>query len=211
MRGASAAIRLKMAYRNFLKTEKLDDFLQISLPVRGHDREGPGKSPQDDTSSDQSAEGFLCPKCLKAFPTPETLQSHYETDHEVEGLSMEEITEIQRRLHEALVNNAHLEQEKKHLEQKAAQLAQDYVTVKAHSDEGDSVQLSMKERLKVLEAQVAHRESIDDTAVLRQELVQVQRVMDELNQERERERDELKTELDLYKEKYGDIHKETSR
>nr|CAD7412794.1 unnamed protein product [Timema poppensis] len=54
----------------------------------GHDREGPGKSPQDDTSSDQSAEGFLCPKCLKAFPTPETLQSHYETDHEGQRLSV---------------------------------------------------------------------------------------------------------------------------
>nr|CAD7446699.1 unnamed protein product [Timema bartmani] len=229
--------------------------LMNKITDRGHDREVPGKSSQDDTPSDQSAEGFLCPKCLKAFPTPENLQSHYETDHEadehsiasqesgssygvqatnqqtsdlflytergstqeikgahqVQGPSLEEIAELRMRLHEALANNVHLEQEKKHLEQKAAQLAQDYVTVKAHSDEGDSIQLSMKERLKVLEAHVAHRESIDDTAVLRQELVQVQRVMDELNQERERERDELKTELDLYKEKYGDIHKETSR
>ena len=46
------------------------------------------------------------------------------------------------------------------------------------------------------------RESIDDAAVLRQELVQVQRVMDELTREKERERDELKAELkelqDLY-------------
>nr|CAD7594950.1 unnamed protein product [Timema genevievae] len=302
-RGFSCHNRLKTAYRNSLKTEKLDDLLEISIngpslseidptavidkrsPKQelnldlsvlgslakhetsvlanyvtkaakgGHDREVPGKSSQDDTSSDQSAEGFLCPKCLKAFPTPEKLQSHYETDHEadehsiasqesgssygvqatnqqtsdlflytergptqeikgahqVQGPSLEEIAELRMRLHEALANNVHLEQEKKHLEQKAAQLAQDYVTVKAHSDEGDSIQLSMKERLKVLEAHVAHRESIDDTAVLRQELVQVQRVMDELNQERERERDELKTELDLYKEKYGDIHKETSR
>ncbi|CAG2063135.1 unnamed protein product [Timema podura] len=154
-------------------------------------------------TNQQTSDLFLC---TERGPTQEIKGAH-----QVQGPSLEEIAELRMRLHEALANIVHLEQEKKHLEQKAAQLAQDYVTVKAHSDEGDSIQLSMKERLKVLEAHVAHRESIDDTAVLRQELVQVQRVMDELNQERERERDELKTELDLYKEKYGDIHKETSR
>lgn len=46
------------------------------------------------------------------------------------------------------------------------------------------------------------RESIDDAAVLRQELIQVQRVMDELTRERERERDQLKAELKQLKDQY---------
>lgn len=47
------------------------------------------------------------------------------------------------------------------------------------------------------------RESIDDAAVLRQELVQVQRVMDELTREKERERDQLKAELKQLKDLYS--------
>lgn len=47
------------------------------------------------------------------------------------------------------------------------------------------------------------RESIDDAAVLRQELVQVQRVMDELTREKERERDQLKAELKQLKDLYA--------
>ena len=27
------------------------------------------------------AEGFLCPTCMAAFPSPDNLQSHYETEH----------------------------------------------------------------------------------------------------------------------------------
>lgn len=38
--------------------------------------------------------------------------------------------------------------------------------------------------------------------MLRQELVQVQRVMDELTRERERERDQLKAELKQLKDQY---------
>lgn len=111
-------------------------------------------------------------------------------------------TELKRRLIEALDNGVLLQKEKERLEQRAAQLARDNATLKAASDEGEGTQVTLRERLKLVEAQLAHRESIDDAAVLRQELVQVQRVMDELTREKERERDQLKTDLkelqDLY-------------
>ncbi|XP_066997038.2 early endosome antigen 1 isoform X2 [Anabrus simplex] len=113
--------------------------------------------------------------------------------------SITDVTELQKILQEVLQNRAVLQSEKDHLEQRAAHLAQLNVTLKAACDEGESSQASLKERLKVVEAQLAHRESIDDAAVLRQELVQVQRVMDELNREREQERDELRAELQQMK------------
>lgn len=47
------------------------------------------------------------------------------------------------------------------------------------------------------------RESLDDAAVLRQELVQVQRVMDELTLEKEKELDELEAELKQLKDRYA--------
>jgi hypothetical protein len=50
-----------------------------------------------------------------------------------------------------------LQQEKEWLEQRAAQLAHDNVTLKAASDEEEGNQAALKERLKVLEAKLAHR------------------------------------------------------
>ncbi|PNF42342.1 hypothetical protein B7P43_G03675 [Cryptotermes secundus] len=205
----------------------------------------PGRGNGEDILNKQAAEGFLCPKCMQAFPSPEELESHYGSSHNGDGegaipdipavsnaldflslhqevgerykhqegnytqdtsiIDVQAITdpiELKRRLMEALENGMLLQQEKERLEQRAAQLARDNVTLKAASDEGEGNQAAMKERLKVVEAQLAHRESIDDAAVLRQELVQVQRVMDELTRERERERDQLKAELKQLKDQY---------
>jgi hypothetical protein len=60
-------------------------------------------------------------------------------------------------LTEALQNGILLQQEKDRIEQRAAQLARDNVTLKATSDEGEGNQAALKERLKVVEAQLAHR------------------------------------------------------
>lgn len=65
--------------------------------------------------------------------------------------------ELKRRLTEALENRVLLQQEKDRLEQRAAQLARDNVTLKAASDEGEGNQAALKERLKVVEAQLSHR------------------------------------------------------
>jgi len=34
-----------------------------------------------DTEGQLSAEGFLCPDCMTAFPSPEALAEHYSTKH----------------------------------------------------------------------------------------------------------------------------------
>jgi hypothetical protein len=64
---------------------------------------------------------------------------------------------LKKRLIESLENGALLQQEKERLEQRAAQLAHDNVTLKAASDEAEGNQAALKERLKVVEAQLAHR------------------------------------------------------
>jgi hypothetical protein len=65
--------------------------------------------------------------------------------------------ELKKRLTQALQNGTLLQQEKGRLEQRAAQLAHDNVTLKAASDEGEGNQAALRERLKVVEAQLAHR------------------------------------------------------
>jgi len=50
-----------------------------------------------------------------------------------------------------------LRKEKEQLEQRAAQLARDNATLKAVSDEGEGTQATLRERLKLVEAQLAHR------------------------------------------------------
>lgn len=47
---------------------------QTKSPTRSADSDGLEKS--------QSAEGFICPQCLLAFPTAEKLQNHYESAHQ---------------------------------------------------------------------------------------------------------------------------------
>lgn len=50
-----------------------------------------------------------------------------------------------------------MQKEKERLEQHAAQLAHDNATLKAASDEGEGIQATLRERLKLVEAQLAHR------------------------------------------------------
>jgi hypothetical protein len=64
---------------------------------------------------------------------------------------------LKRRLIEALDNGVLLQKEKERLEQRAAQLARDNATLKAASDEGEGTQVTLRERLKLVEAQLAHR------------------------------------------------------
>jgi len=64
---------------------------------------------------------------------------------------------LKRRLIEALDNGVLLQKEKEQLAQRAAQLAHDNATLKAASDEGEGIQTTLRERLKLVEAQLAHR------------------------------------------------------
>ncbi|GLH09817.1 Uncharacterized protein GBIM_14864 [Gryllus bimaculatus] len=114
------------------------------------------------------------------------------------------VQDLQEKLQQALSRKATLET-------RVVRLMQSNVTLKATVDDMDRELNQLRERHKILEAQLAHRESIDDAAVLRQELVQVQRVMDEMNRERERERDELQAKLTQLQENECDQMIETLR
>ncbi|XP_063218851.1 early endosome antigen 1-like isoform X2 [Bacillus rossius redtenbacheri] len=81
------------------------------------------------------------------------------------------------------------------LESRANQLTQDYTTLKSHNEKERAVQNALQERIKVLEAQLAQRASLDDATALRHGLIQVQQAMDQMALDRERERDEYKEKL----------------
>ncbi|KAL3189438.1 hypothetical protein MRX96_002747 [Rhipicephalus microplus] len=41
----------------------------------------PSETSESNGANEASAEGFLCPSCLRAFPSADALQDHYETSH----------------------------------------------------------------------------------------------------------------------------------
>merc|ERR1719509_253645 len=86
--------------------------------------------------------------------------------------------------------------EQSSLTSRLAEKAAENVCLKAAVDEISGQKAAAEERLAVLEAEQEHRNSVDDAAVLRQELVSVQKIFDEYSKEKERELQELQ-------EKYG--------
>jgi len=79
---------------------------------------------------------------------------------------------------------------------RANELAAENVGLKAAVDDLTSENVSMKERLETLERERLARDSKDDSAVLKQELVNVQRAMDETLVEKEKEYSQLKKTYD---------------
>ncbi|KAJ9597462.1 hypothetical protein L9F63_011683, partial [Diploptera punctata] len=77
----------------------------------------------------------------------------------MEKLEIEDINdpvELRSLLIDAIEGRNIVLQEKERLEQRAAQLARDNASLKAAFDEGEGSQVVLKERLKVVEAQLAH-------------------------------------------------------
>merc|ERR550532_1688327 len=72
-------------------------------------------------------------------------------------------------------------------------LAAENVGLKAAVDDMTSENESLRERVKTLEAHKASRDSKDDSEVLKQELINVQKAMDDSLQEKEREYNKLKS------------------
>ncbi|XP_046406513.1 early endosome antigen 1-like [Ischnura elegans] len=121
------------------------------------------------------------------------------------------IKDLMKKLKDLIKQNELIAEEKKQVEQRAAALAEKVVTLKATADEGESEMAALTKRLALVEAQLAHRENIDDAAVLRQELIQVQRVMDEMTREREMESDQLKRDLQNLQQKYDALESESAK
>ncbi|KFQ33245.1 Early endosome antigen 1, partial [Merops nubicus] len=119
-----------------------------------------------------------------------------------------EIESLERQLEEIQVENFNIKQMKDLFEQKAAQLATEIVDLKSKYDEEISLRQSaeqkvtnlrqelQKERSTVedLKTELLQRPGVEDVAVLKKELVQVQTLMDKMTLERERESEKLKDE-----------------
>merc|ERR1711970_420048 len=86
--------------------------------------------------------------------------------------------------------------------ERANELAAENVGLKAAIDETTGEKRAMEERLHILEEQVKSRASRDDSSVLKQELVNIQKTMDDALREKERELKSLKETYDeLFYEK----------
>ena len=86
--------------------------------------------------------------------------------------------------------------------ERANQLAAENVGLKAAVDELTGERVTLQDRISSLEAEKASRDSKDDTAVLKQELINVQRAMDEALKEKEEEFNKLRKSYDdLFYEK----------
>ena len=85
---------------------------------------------------------------------------------------------------------------------RANELAAENVGLKAAVDDLAGENVTIKERLKTLETEKVSRDSKDDTAVLKQELINVQKTMDDALRDKEDEFKKLrKTYDDLFYEK----------
>ncbi|XP_010282655.1 PREDICTED: early endosome antigen 1-like, partial [Phaethon lepturus] len=141
----------------------------------------------------------------------EKLQGQRQQDSKSDGLTTAtstELSSLERQLEEIQVENFNIKQMKDLFEQKAAQLATEIVDLKSKYDEEISLregaeqkvtnltQELQKERSTVedLKTELLQRPGVEDVAVLKKELVQVQTLMDKMTLERERESEKLKDE-----------------
>ena len=226
----------------------------------------------ESTTPPESQEGFICPLCIASFPSPESLQSHYEQSHtgdaditspspntekrsvsgwylmvnmnnnyfrfgslgllnsqndkddgisvrsafgrsdtpqtddeeksfyanqikaleEAKSLLSAEVISLRQKLasknQENVPNGRVLE--------RANELAAENVGLKAAIDETTGEKEELEARLKSLEIEKKNRNSVDDSSVLKQELINVQKAMDESMKEKEREYISLKANYD---------------
>ncbi|XP_015276499.1 PREDICTED: early endosome antigen 1 [Gekko japonicus] len=119
-----------------------------------------------------------------------------------------ELESLQSQLEESQVENFNVKQMKDLFEQKAAQLATEIVDLKAKYDEETSLRAAAeqkvtylthelkkeREQCEDLKTELLQRPGVEDVAVLKKELVQVQTLMDKMTLECEKESEKLKDE-----------------
>ncbi|KAB0396348.1 hypothetical protein E2I00_013214 [Balaenoptera physalus] len=131
-----------------------------------------------DVNNESSSEGFICPQCMKSLGSADELFKHYEAVHdagndsshggEALALKRDDITLLRQEVQDL---QASLKEEKWYSEELKKEL----------------------EKFQGLQQQL-QRPGIEDVAVLKKELVQVQTLMDNMTLERERESEKLKDE-----------------
>ncbi len=127
-----------------------------------------------------------------------------------------EVILLRQQLTEAMENGKAYKAVKDSMEQKAASLATEMVTLKSKLDEECDIHNSLKEamkqtqielqdrdsRMKALQSQLLQRPGADDVMVLKKELVSVQMLMDEMSLASEAEMKEVKKEYEKLQNKY---------
>uniref|UniRef100_A0A8C9W3S1 Early endosome antigen 1 n=1 Tax=Scleropages formosus TaxID=113540 RepID=A0A8C9W3S1_SCLFO len=122
-------------------------------------------------------------------------------------------SELELKLHEAETEKFNIKQMKDLFEQKAAQLATEIVDIKSRYDEERSLREAAEQQVSRLTQEVQkerkHKEDlhtelmqrpgVEDVAVLKKELIQVQTLMDNMTREREEESERLKGQFERLK------------
>ncbi|XP_025107542.1 early endosome antigen 1-like [Pomacea canaliculata] len=138
----------------------------------------------------------------------ELLQQQLRGSEESRTLLTSEVYHLQNQVSVLGEENKKLKKDKENIEQKTAKLAGEMAKVKAKADESEGEKAALQDHIKTLkqqlddkdllirnmETQLSQRPGMDDVLVLKQELVQVQTLMDKMTQEREREKDVLEVE-----------------
>ncbi|KAH0517350.1 Early endosome antigen 1 [Microtus ochrogaster] len=173
-----------------------------------------------DVNNESSSEGFICPQCMKSLGSADELFKHYQAVHDAgndSGLGGEanlaltrdditllrqEVQDLQASLKEAkpdgLVTDSSADIKSKYDEEKSLRDAAEQKLT--HATEELSKQTAVIQDLKT---ELLQRPGIEDVAVLKKELVQVQTLMDNMTLERERESEKLKDECKKLQSDYA--------
>lgn len=161
---------------------------------------------------------FSCPDCKMCLGSEAELHSHYKRHHsngkeqgEIEALRtqvtalqdgkalvVDELQALHGQMMELFKENAKIREERDTFEQKTASLAGELAYLKADVDESRSQKNCLESKLlkaeargRELEIEIQQRPEADDVSLLKQEIVSVQKMMDQLTLQREAEKDAL--------------------
>lgn len=161
---------------------------------------------------------FSCPACKMSLGSEAELHSHYKRHHsnekeqgEIEALRtqvtalqdgkqlvVDELQSLHAQLMDLFKENAKIREERDAFEQRTASLAGELAFLKADFDETKSQKTCLGSRLvqaearvRELEIEIQQRPEADDVSLLKQEIVSVQKMMDQLTLQREAEKDAL--------------------
>ncbi len=205
---------------NVLNSNQLED---NNYPTDGHEVE---------------AEGFLCPLCLRAFPSPESLSEHYSSEHSDFSNSFqcneckmrfgleEELESHKIRNHSTLVSttNEMIKQEiskissvieSEELELLRGQIKALEESKSLISNECKTLREQLKrsnEEMREIQNELSQlRGSNDDSEILKKELVKVQKLMNDMSVEREKEKELLNQEIKKQMETMANERQSTNK
>ncbi|XP_076363019.1 uncharacterized protein LOC143253288 isoform X2 [Tachypleus tridentatus] len=148
----------------------------------------------------------------------EMLRSQIQALGEGKALITSEVILLRQQLSDSLETNKLIKQEKEKLEQKIATVSENLASAKAKLDEATSLKTDFETQIKRLkkhcanmEAEMQQRPGAEDVLVLRQELVTVQRMMDQLALEKESEKEVLQIQYNSLEKKHVQLQEDKEK